>query len=295
MSMLVAAAALSSLGLAIGPGLIALGHGHQRARAAIAGFTFGAIPPLVVTHLLPHLYKEAGSVVPLLAVAGYAAAAWLDHGGRRFGGQAAFVLPVLAVHSVLDGAALASALAVHGEDSAARVLGVALIAHRVPEGLLIGAAFVPRVGLRVTLQLTGLLIAATLLGVLGGAAVLVRGPWVATHALIALVLGTFLRSVMHGDRAPSEHGAGTTEALASLAGTASILALSWRHGALGVLITSLVAALIRSGHRAGSGRGDDRPTTVLGTLPDATRLLDARTVVAHEDRGGASKAAPSVD
>jgi hypothetical protein len=294
MSMLVAAAALSSLGLAVGPGLIALGHGYPRARVAIAGFTFGAIPPLVVTHLLPHLYEDVGSVVPLLAVAGYAGAAWLDHSGRRLGGSA-IVVPALAVHSVLDGAALASALAVHGEDSAALVLAVALVAHRVPEGLLIGAAFVPLVGLRVTLQRTALLIAATFLGVMGGSVVLVRGSGVATHVLIALVLGALLHSVIHGHRAPSEHGVGTTEALASLAGTASILALSWRHGALGVLVTSLVAALIRYGRRAGSAKGGDGPATVLGTLPDATRLPDARTVLAYEDPGGASKAAPSVD
>ncbi len=279
MSMLVAAATLSALGLTIGPGLVALGQRHRPLSAAIAGFTRGAVPILVVTRLLPHLYAEAGLAVPLLMVGGYVGASWLeDRGGHTVRGQAAFVFPALAVHSLLDGAALASAFAVRGDVAAARVLGVALVAHRVPEGLLLGTVFVPRLGLRDTLKRAGLLAAATFLGAFGGAAVLAHGSGVAAHALIALPLGVLIHSVVHGHGAPSERGAATTETLALLGGAATALALSPRQD-LGVGIVAAVAAGVmrqasRARCRAPPGPGQDVPSATSRPQSRATGLRD---------------------
>jgi hypothetical protein len=132
---------------------------------------------------------------------------------------------------------------VRGDGAAARVLGVALVAHRVPEGLLLGTVFVPRLGLRDTLKRTGLLAAATFLGAFGGAAVVAHRSGVAAHSLIALPLGVLLHSVVHGHGAPSERGAATTETLALLGGTATALALSPRQD-LGVGIVAAVAASV---------------------------------------------------
>ena len=251
--MLVAAVILSALGLTIGPGLVALGQRHQPLSAAIAGFTPGAVPTLVVTRLLPHLYEEAGLSVPLLMVGGYVGASWLeDRGGHSARGQAAFVFPALAVHSLLDGAALASVFAVRGDGAAAHVLGVALVAYRVPEGLLLGAVFVPRLGLRDTLKRTGLLAAATFLGAVGEAAVLAHRSGVAAHAMIALPLGVLLHSVVHGHRAPSERGAATTETLALLGGTATALALSPRQDLGAGMVAAVAASVMRvAGHGTG--------------------------------------------
>jgi hypothetical protein len=274
MSMLVAAALLSGLGLAVGPGLIALGRGDGWARTAIGGFTFGVIPPLVVTYLLPHLYEEGGVAVPLLAIGGYAGAAWLDRSGHRSGARDAVVFPALAVHSLLDGAALASAFAVRRESAAAGILGLALVAHRVPEGLLIGATFVPRIGLRATLQRMCLLVAATSVGVLGGAAFFVGEAGAIAHPLIALVLGVLLHSVVHGHDEPSKPGAWAVEAAALLAGTVGVLGLSWRHGARGVIATSLGAALVRFGPQAWRrmARAGNPESSVSGNAAECNRV-----------------------
>jgi uncharacterized protein len=285
MSMLVAVALLSGLGLAIGPGLIALGQGDRWTRATIEGFAFGVIPPLMVTYSLPHLYEDGGLAVPLLAVSGYAGAAWLDRRGHHSGVRAAVVFPALAVHSLLDGAALASTFAVRREGAAAGILGFALIAHRVPEGLLIGAAFVPRIGLRATLQRTCLLVAATSVGVLGGAAVLVRETGALAHTMIALVLGVLLHSVVHGHRESTKGGAKMAEAFALLAGTLGMLGLSSRHDARGVIATALGAALVRYGPGAWRrmARAENTESLVSQMLGNATGLPEDWKAPVHED------------
>jgi hypothetical protein len=194
--MFVVAVALSILGLLIGPVLVAIGGRRPGASAALDGLTLGVVPALVVLRFVPHLYDEVGAPAPLLVAAGYAGFWFLErHHGADVG--AALVVPTLAIHAVFDGAALAMAFAEHGSDTASSVLGFALVAHRLPEGLFIGTMLVPHLGLWRTFKRVGILVLGTLLGAAGGRELVAHAPEFVLHALIAVGLGIMVRLVAH--------------------------------------------------------------------------------------------------
>ena len=196
--MFVVAVALSILGLLIGPALVAVGGRRPGASAVVDGLTLGLVPALVALRLVPHLYDEVGVSAPLLVAVGYAGFWFLERRGAHGADVgAALVVPTLAIHSVFDGAALALAFAEHGTSQASSVLGFALVAHRLPEGLFIGTTLVPRLGLRRTFRRVGVLVVGTLLGAAGGRELVAHAPEVALHAFIAVGLGIMVRLVVH--------------------------------------------------------------------------------------------------
>jgi hypothetical protein len=176
----VVAVALSLLGLAFGPVLVAIGGRSRVAVAALDGLTLAVVPALVLTQLAPHLYDEIGVAAPLLMLGGYAAF-WLveRYRGHDHDVGTAVVVPALAIHSVFDGAALALAFADATNGAASAVLGFSLVAHRLPEGLFVGTALVPRFGLRRTFKRVALLAVGTVLGALGGHELVAWSPSVA--------------------------------------------------------------------------------------------------------------------
>jgi hypothetical protein len=215
--MFVLAVALSILGLLIGPALVAVGGRRPGASAALDGLTLGVVPALVALRLVPHLYDEVGVSGPLLVAAGYAGFWFLERRGAHGADVGAeLVVPTLAVHSVFDGAALALAFTEHGTSQASSVLGFALVAHRLPEGLFIGTTLVPRLGLRRTLRRVGVLVIGTLLGAAGGQELVAHAPEVAVHASSAVGLGVMVRLVVHRHApAPAQrHAAVATVAFA---------------------------------------------------------------------------------
>lgn len=219
---------LSLCGLLAGSLLVALGYGRLGLSEAVEGLVAGAVPVLVASRLLPHLNDEIGIAAWVLAVGGYGAMVLLERRRASLANvDAAVVLPALAVHSAIDGAALAVAFE-GGGSAGAVVLGGALVLHRLPEGLLIGSVFVPRVGVRRTLGRLAWLATSTVAGAVCGKAFLERvdGAWL--HGIVAIGFGVMVRLVVH------RHGAscdGVERRPASTwpfcAGAALALAVAW--------------------------------------------------------------------
>jgi uncharacterized membrane protein YraQ (UPF0718 family) len=197
--------ALSLVGFAIGPLLVAWGRGRALPRAAIDGFTLGVVPALILLHLVPHMVEEVGPLALALVAAGYGVV-WLGdrraHDGGRIG--AVVVLPALVIHAVGDGAGLAIATSGggdHGEHVGAG-LSVALVLHRLSEGLFLATSLVPVFGWRRTLPRLGAVASATVVGALLGQALLSRIPDAVFEGVAAFGIGAMLRLAVHSHQAP---------------------------------------------------------------------------------------------
>jgi uncharacterized protein len=257
------ALALSLVGLTAGSLLVAFGTRRLGFAEAVGGLTAGAIPVLVATHLLPHLDEELGVTAWILAVAGYCAVVWIERWRPHFASiDAAVLLPALAVHSAMDGAALALAFG-EGGNPGAVALGGALVLHRLPEGLLIGSVFVPRVGVRRTLGRLAWLAVGTFAGAVSGRRLVEAVPGAWLHGIIALAPGIMVRLVVQRHGASPDRPEGrSASAWAFCAGVAAALAVpcpgdprSRAKFAAAGLAAAAFAALARF-HRAHHSRAD---------------------------------------
>jgi hypothetical protein len=210
----------SIAGLALGAMIHALGRG--RGRAVVDGFVLGAIPLLIAVRVVPHVYEELGRAALGFVALGFFALALGDR-HRRGGGERlsrAVLVPTLFVHALADGAALALAAAggadgahpiadhghdhdhghegaLHGAGQGRWVLVLAIVAHRLPEGLLVCAALVPSLGWRKTLpRLSGIAV-ATLVGAVAGRSLLSVVPDKWLDAVVAFGVGAMLRLAVH--------------------------------------------------------------------------------------------------
>ena len=192
------ALALSLLGLALGPVLVALGRRRALLFAALEGLTLALVPALILFRLVPHLYEESGPIAIVLLVVGYAGFWLVERRSHASGAhvQRAVVIPAMAVHSLLDGSSLAVAFAAESH-SAAVLLGGALVLHRLPEGLILAATLTPEIGFPRMIRAVALIGAATVAGALGGHALVASAPHAALHAFVALGLGIMLRLAVH--------------------------------------------------------------------------------------------------
>ncbi|MFT3769277.1 MAG: permease [Minicystis sp.] len=197
------ALALSLLGLALGPALVALGRKQALLFAALEGLTLGLVPALVLLRLLPHLYEETGPLAAVLMVAGYAGFWIIERRSHQAGAhlRRTVVVPAMAVHSLLDGGAIALAFATE-YGPASVLLGGALVLHRLPEGLLLATTLTPQIGFRRMLHMVALVGAATVIGALGGHAVIESVPHAALHGFVAFGLGVMLRLAVHRHAPP---------------------------------------------------------------------------------------------
>jgi hypothetical protein len=189
---------LSLGGLALGPLLVAVGRVHRVASAAIDGFTIGAVPLLVIVRLMPHTYDEIGFAALVWALVGFGLVTFAHRGGHALEtrvGQAV-VLPTLTMHALADGTALA--LSASSKDRAAgMVLAVAIVMHRLPEGLFIASTSVPTIGWRRTILRLCILAAATIAGASVGSKLLEVVPESIFEGIVSFGLGAMLRMVVH--------------------------------------------------------------------------------------------------
>jgi len=210
---MVAFLAVSVAGLFAGPALAALGRARGAgalAAATTSGLALGLVPIVVAMHLLPHAAASLGWPALALATGGFALLFLIDRISHRGGKKGAgglglaqsVVLPALALHALTDGATLAAALAASGRGGGAvdSSLALALIVHRLPEGLFLATVFLPHVGLRGVLARVGLLAAATIVGALAGQSLLAHVPEAVVDGVVAFGLGALLHVVLH------EHG-----------------------------------------------------------------------------------------
>lgn len=221
----------SIAGLALGALIHGLGRG--RGRAVVDGLVLGAIPLLIAVRVIPHVYEELGRAALGFVALGFFALAFGDRhgheGGEKF--SRAVLVPTLFVHALADGAALALAAAggvdsdhslsdhghdhghglatenvhgdahdhghAHGAAQGRWVLVLAIIAHRLPEGLLVCAALVPTLGWKKTIpRLSGIAL-ATLVGAVAGRSLLAVVPDKWLDAVVAFGIGAMLRLAIH--------------------------------------------------------------------------------------------------
>ncbi len=222
--------ALSVAGLAVGPLLYAGGRGRAPAMTALDGLTLGLVPPLVVLRLVPHLYDEIGNLAPLLLAAGYGFV-WLverrGHGARGARLASAVVVSALVAHALGDGAALAVALrSTERAGDGGAVFALALLLHRLPEGLVLTRVLVPTLGWAATLGRLALMAGATLAGAIAGQAALEALPEGPVEGLVAFGLGALLRWVTHAHGpAPAGRASRAASGVAFAGGLALALAL----------------------------------------------------------------------
>lgn len=217
----------------------ATGFGTRRTATTIAvNFAAGAFLAVAVLHLLPEAASNAGWLLAVLAAAaggalcaglarwagGFCPACMSGHSaGAAAPNEAAGLdstlqlgIPlvlVLALHSAFDGLALVGS----GADHQADLVSLAVLIHKLPEGLAI-AAVCRSTGMSVagSLGLTAAVQSCTLLGLLGGLAggalggpVLGLGLGVVAGSFLYLAILTF-----SGERASSHRGLDAGTALA---------------------------------------------------------------------------------
>lgn len=220
---------LSVVGLALGPALVAAGRGRALVTAAVEGLTLGVVPLLVVVRLIPHVMEELGPIALGVVAAGYGGLWLIDRRQHELGDRVgmAVLIPTLAAHAIADGAGLGIAFAASREQGAAGMLiGLAIVVHRMPEGLLIATRFVPVVGWTRTLLWLAFLAGATVVGALAGDALLTLVPDALFDGIVAVGLGAMLRMVVHAHGPHTRtRGAKAASGVAFLVGAAGALAI----------------------------------------------------------------------
>lgn len=229
--MLFFALVLSVLGLAVGPTLVALGRGRRFLGAWVEGFALGVVPALLLLRLVPHVVEGAGALGVVLVAVGFGLLWWADQRNHALGHAhddanpgaeraAAWVVGALVLHALSDGAGLA--MAVGGGASGAHEdhsLGLAVLIHRLPEGLFLTTAFLPRLGWPRTLARLALLGAGTVAGALLGRGLLSVVPDAFFDGVVALGAGAMLRLSVHSHNPmPRTPGARAASAVGLLMG-----------------------------------------------------------------------------
>lgn len=233
--MLLPALALSVLGLLLGAALVTLGRRQALASAALDGFSLGFVPAVLALRMLPHAMGSLGARALGLAALAYGALWWVDRRAHArdhaashpfhpaAGAGAGLLVPMLAVHGMSDGAALAVALSSRGVGAS---LAAALILHRMPEGLFIASSMLPSSGGRKTAWALVALALSTVLGAALGQALLDAIPDQLFDGALALGVGAMLRLAMHSHAPrPPTANARALSGLTFLGGVALVLAL----------------------------------------------------------------------
>lgn len=216
------ALSLSIASLLIGPLVTSWMRGRASALRTLDAAMLGIVLPLLLLRLVPHLVDEIGAVAVAAVALGYALFTAIEartH-GRTLQLGAAILLPTMAVHSFLDGTALAIAFDRGVTTATGWTLGAALVLHRIPEGLVLASALIPILGLRGTMVRISVLAALTLVGALVGRELLVHTPDHALHLVVAIGIGVMLRMALHHHPDPTADRRDWRDGFAFFAATA---------------------------------------------------------------------------
>jgi uncharacterized membrane protein YraQ (UPF0718 family) len=197
---------LSLLALGLGPCIAVLAGRTSRAAEFFDGLVLVALCGLVLLHILPHTVAVAGWVALAAAAVGFAFPFAVERVGHRSGVATHRVLVPLVmasfgVHAFVDGAALVE----HDAEAHQHLLALAIVLHRLPDGLAIWSVVRPSRGGKVAAIVLGVLALFTVFGFAAGASVLegTSGVWIAL--LQAFVAGSVLHVILHRPHAASDH------------------------------------------------------------------------------------------
>jgi uncharacterized protein len=196
---------LSIVALALGPGIVAFAGARSWVLALVDGFVLVTIGGIALIHILPHallscgIWAFVGAGIGLLLPS--LAHGRDDHGARgadtsKARPAMALALLGIAMHAFLDG----SAFTEHGDahEHGPELLGLAVVLHRIPEGLAIWWLARPRRGGAMSAVLALALVAvATVLGAHFGGE-LVHGARASVFSFVqAIVAGSLLHVIVH--------------------------------------------------------------------------------------------------
>jgi hypothetical protein len=241
---------ISLLALLVGPLLYPLLVRSRSMEHALHGFITVTISGILVLHILPETFNQAGFwIVPafLLGLFGPAFSEKILHHQVHTTHKFAIILGVLGLifHAMFDGAALVDPHH-HGhhvghDHHTGFFLAIAVILHRIPVGLALWWLIRPNLGLRVAVSLFGLLYFGTAIGFFWGHATLLQWDHTAIALFQAVVAGSLLHVVFHRphhDGADHHHHQkvpGWTESLGNLTGLGFLVVLGMDHHADGFL------------------------------------------------------------
>lgn len=223
---------LATLAMLLGPLAYKMLKGKGWAIELLDAFVMVAILGLLATHVFPEAFSALGAWAVLPIAAGWALPILFSR-SDRFGGRTADGLAVglavagLAVHTLLDGVALASAdRPGHGTTG----LAFAVVLHRIPVGMFVW--HLPRTlfGRRAAVGLLGLIVASTGFGLTLGTQYVeaLHGPVFAGFQ--ALIAGSLLHVVLEHSHGEAEPTSGRKLRFGELAGIvlaiASLVAVS---------------------------------------------------------------------
>jgi hypothetical protein len=191
----------SVVALFVGPALLWLFGRGTLALAFVDGLVMTALGGLIALHLLPESIEAAGAVALVAATCGLAAPPLIERWWSNRPVHDALLLGAiggLAIHAALDGAAFAAA-------SSTSLLPVAVVLHRIPEGLaawwLLGVKSSPRRALVVL----AVIATSTVVGFYGAGALVAKTPPAVVAAFQALVAGLLFHVVFaHAPRFEGE-------------------------------------------------------------------------------------------
>jgi uncharacterized protein len=201
---------LSIVALGLGPAIVALSSTRSWVLALVDGFVIVTIGGIALIHILPHALLSCGVWAFVGAAAGLFGPIAFErrdhahhddpHGGDRAVHRPALALALLgiAIHAFLDGSAFAGhddpGHAEHGTE----LLGLAVVLHRIPEGLAIWWLVRPRVGgARMPIGALALVAIATVAGARFGDELL-HGTRAAVFSFVqAVVAGSLLHVIIH--------------------------------------------------------------------------------------------------
>ena len=217
--------AASLVALAAGPLLHRFLSRYRSTVALLDGFVLSSVGGLLGLHVLPNAAASLGvGLTALIAVIGLAGP-WLleralGHTSRSVHGSFLLIaLLGLVIHSLFDGVVLAGA---GGHDHAAEALGLAVVLHRLPVGLVAWWLVRPRYGTKTALSILAVIAFGTVLGWLLGGRLMGGVPETAGAVVQAFVGGSLVHVLLH----PTEHAVEPhpiTESLGFLAGVALLM------------------------------------------------------------------------
>ena len=206
---------LSIVALALGPGIVALAGARSWVLALVDGFVIVTIGGIALIHILPHALLSCGAWAFLGAAAGLLGPMLLErkehaaHDDVRGGDTAkhrpamALALLAIAMHAFLDGSAFAEHDDAHGHahdhgHGGTELLALAVVLHRIPEGLAIWWLVRPRPGgTKMAVGALSVVAVATVLGSRIGDE-LAHGTGAAVFSFVqAVVAGSLLHVVIH--------------------------------------------------------------------------------------------------
>ena len=226
----------SVLALLAGPLLARLGNKQRALLAVLDGFVVVALIGLLALHVVPHAVEQAGAWAVLATVVGLLLPVLLERrlsgaedDSSMHGAMVWLAAAGLAVHAMLDGAALIGESG--GHDSHAELLAVGVILHRLPLGLTIWWAVRPTHGMRSALGIVALVAVATVVGYFGAEPLLRSLPVAALATFQALVAGSLLHLVVgHAPHGLQElPAADRWSSVGALLGGATVIGLVESH------------------------------------------------------------------